>query len=323
MKTHVPVLLHETISGLGLTRYDKQEQQVLLTYPQGIVIDGTLNNGGHTKAILDAHDHIHVIGFDLDASAIERAKESLEQYAHRVHIIHSSYEHMVQQVKDVQSRYHLEQVPIVGVLLDLGVSSEQLDLPGGGFSFSKDEPLDMRFDRTRGAITAQTVVNEWSQETLELIIRNFGEERYAGRIAREIVEHRVGQPILTTADLESIIWKAVPGMYRANHAKHGGIHPATRTFQAIRIAVNRELDVVSAGIRAGFELLSTHGRLGVISFHSLEDRIVKHFFQACEQDTTGIILTKKPITASEEELVTNPRSRSAKLRLLEKKFITQ
>lgn len=291
---HIPVLLEEIISGLDLSRFKS-----------GTVIDATLNNGGHTKALLERHPNISVIGFDLDSDALTRAKMALTDFEKRVTFVHASYEAMKLHIRADTS--------IIGVIFDFGLSSEQLDSARRGFSFRYDEPLDMRFNQSSDAITAYDVVNTWSKETLIAIIRHFGEERYARRIAHAIVAHRAVTPIETTQALVTLIQEAVPASYRNGH-----VHPATRTFQAIRIAVNRELDVVEKGLHVAWDVLKPQGRIAAISFHSLEDRIVKRLFQEKRTMGEGMLITKKPIMAGEDELDVNPRARSAKLRILEK-----
>ena len=212
-------------------------------------------------------------------------------------------------------RFELEKrgiTKITKALFDLGWSSYQLD-SGRGFSFSRDEPLLMTYSKEGALVTAATIVNEWQESTIADIIYGFGEERYSRKIAKAIVERRQKKPFTTSAELAEFIKTVVPPPYA-----HGRIHPATRTFQALRMAVNDELGALHAGIRSAFEMLGPGGRIAVISFHSVEDRAVKHLFASLEKNGVGKRLTKKPIVASADELKSNPRARSAKLRVIEK-----
>ncbi|GAB4521521.1 MAG: 16S rRNA (cytosine(1402)-N(4))-methyltransferase RsmH [Anaerolineae bacterium] len=281
------------------------------------VIDGTLGAGGHTRALLE-HGAAEVLGLDLDPHALAIARETLRDYEGRAHLVQGSYETMA----------HAAQAQgwnaVDGILLDLGVSSMQLDQAGRGFAFMMEGPLDMRFDPTGHRPPASDVVNTWEEAELREIFFTYGEERFSRQIARAIVQHR---PYATTRQLAAIIEEAVP---RAARQKMH-IHPATRVFQALRIAVNDELGAVERVLPTAIRLLRPGGRLAVISFHSLEDRIVKQVFKEAsteivsppgmqleEKAATVRLITRKPITAAEAEIAQNPRSRSAKLRVVEK-----
>ncbi|MCU0660313.1 MAG: 16S rRNA (cytosine(1402)-N(4))-methyltransferase RsmH [Candidatus Pacebacteria bacterium] len=292
--SHVSVLLHEAVNGLAITKGD-------------IVLDGTLGGGGHTEEICKRFGaDVKLYATDRDSDAIERSQKRLSGAACQVSFFNKNFRDMDTVVPSGVDK----------ILLDLGLSSDQLDTSGRGFTFRKDEPLKM----TMGAgmkeevLTAEIIVNEWEESSIADIIYGYGEERYAKRIAKEIVLAREFGPIKTTFALASIIAKAVPVSYRK-----GRIHPATRTFQAIRIAVNDELGSLKEGLTKAYALLRPRGRIAVISFHSLEDRIVKHFFKDMAALGTANIVTKRPIVPTEEEIQHNPRARSAKLRILEKK----
>lgn len=288
--THVPVLLEEATD--------------LLTGNRGrIYVDCTLGGGGHAKRILEKNPSARLIGIDQDEEVLELAKENLREFADRVSIYRANF-------ADLDLVLREEGVEKVdGFLFDLGVSMFQLR-SDRGFSFQIDAPLDMRMNRDQ-SLTAYRVVNEYPQRELERIFREFGEERFSSRIARAIVDFRKKKPIETTGELVDLILSAIPGRFR-----HGRIHPATRVFQALRIEVNRELDNLEVALEKTVDRLNPGGRLVVISFHSLEDRIVKNFFRRHRGEFR--ILTKKPLTPSEEEIRRNPASRSAKLRAGEK-----
>jgi 16S rRNA (cytosine1402-N4)-methyltransferase len=266
----------------------------------GLFVDCTLGLGGHTRALLE-RGAARVIGIDRDADALRLATDRLQEFGDRLVPVHSDYR-QIDEVLDAHGS------PLVdGVLADLGVSSLQLDADGRGFSFRRDEPLDMRMDRSSGA-TAADLVNRAAEREIADAIFQFGEERYSRRIARAIVGAR---PLTTTGQLASIVRRSVPtrGWQR--------IDPATRTFQALRIWVNGELDGLDRFVREAASRLRQGGRLVVITFHSLEDRIVKHTMRSLAQDGDGLqVLTKKPLVASDAERERNPRSRSAKLRAL-------
>lgn len=295
--THKSVLLHEAIDGLNIKSGD-------------IFVDGTLGNGGHSLEVAKRFgSKVKIVGIDMDQKAIERSKKLLDKSGADTLLTEGNFRNIDQILQD------LNITKVNAILLDIGLSSNQLEESGRGFTFQEDEKLLMTFkdNPTEEDVTAWDVVNNWEEENLEAIIRGYGEERYAGRIARAIVEARQVSPIESTGELAAIIEEAVPGSY-----KRGKINPSTRTFQAIRIAVNDELQALKEGIEKSFNSLSSGGRLAVISFHSLEDRIVKNYFKNFSQEEKGKIITKKPIEASEEEIKENRRSRSAKLRIIEK-----
>ena len=281
------------------------------------IVDGTLGLGGHTEAMLQADASVTVIGVDRDAEALAMAAERLATFGSRFRAVHGTFGQLDE---------HLDGLGIQavdGVLLDIGVSSLHLDVAERGFSFRRDGPLDMRMNR-QAPETAADWIHTVTESLLTDVIYRFGEERYARRIARTIVRTRESIRIESTAQLADIVRKAVPAKY-----DHRRLDPATRTFQAIRIFLNDELGQLEAGLSVGFERLTIGGTFVVISFHSLEDRIVKHFFRekakacvcppkmpecVCGKQIEAEILTKRPLTATPEELATNPRSRSAKLR---------
>lgn len=291
---------------------------MLAPRPGGVYVDGTLGGAGHAAGVLEASapDGI-LIGFDRDREALEAAAAKLAPFGNRVRLFHANFS----QLSEVLEREGLG--PVDGVLLDLGVSSHQLDTGERGFSFQRDAALDMRMDTTSG-VTAADLVNTLPARELEQIIWDFGEERWARRIAAAIVAARTAAPIETTLQLADLVKGAIP---RARWEAR--LHPATRTFQALRIAVNEELASLREGLEAGMRSLVSGGRLVVISFHSLEDRIVKNYFNAeakgcvCPKSAPLCVcgrlpvlrkLTGKPLTATQEEVEANPRSRSAKLR---------
>jgi len=302
-RLHTTVLLEETIG-------------YLLPKPGNVYVDATLGLGGHTEAILAAAD-ARVIGIDQDAEAIRFAKTRLEKVGDRVTIVHSNFT----ELKSVLTELKIERID--GIIADLGVSSLQLDSEERGFSFRSDAPLDMRMDRERGD-TAADLLAELSEEDIANLIYQFGEERFSRRIARRIVERRKnGEPLETTKDLAELVERSV------RRSPKDKIHPATRTFQALRIAVNREIEILEDFIIDAVDSLNIDGRIVVISFHSLEDRIVKQTFQklsgkclcppripqcVCGSAKKIEILTRKPIVAGDLEIDKNPRARSAKLR---------
>ena len=305
---HISVLLEECLQGLAIK-------------PDGVYIDGTLGGAGHSSQIAKRLTTGRLIGIDRDPVALEAASQRLKPYAERVTLVHSNFCEMAQVVKD------LGLSGVDGILLDLGVSSPQLDDSQRGFSYMADAPLDMRMNN-QDALSAYTVVNTWSQEELKRILFDYGEERYAPRIASAICRRREESPIKTTLELVDIIRGAMPP--QALREKQ---HPAKRSFQAIRIAVNDELGSVEKAMADAIPLLNPGGRLAVITFHSLEDRIVKNAMAeaakgctcppnfpvcVCGKKPQVQLISRKPIVATEEELEANPRSRSAKLRVCEK-----
>ena len=305
---HKPVLLDECLEGLAIR-------------PDGIYVDGTLGRAGHSLEIVKRLTTGRLIALDRDMTAIEAARERLADYRDRVTLVHSNFSQLEQVLRDLD-------IPLVdGMLFDLGVSSPQLDEAERGFSYMQDAPLDMRMD-TSAALTAREVVNTWSEEELRRILFDYGEERYASRIARAIVRRRAERPVETTLELVECIKGAMPPQSLREKQ-----HPAKRSFQAIRIAVNGELDVLPPMLEAAAKCMRPGGRLAVITFHSLEDRIVKQKLRelatgctcppefpvcVCGRKPQMILINRKPVTASPEELEKNPRSRSAKLRVAER-----
>lgn len=305
---HVSVLLNECLENLNIR-------------PDGIYVDGTLGGAGHSRRIAERLTTGRLIGIDRDPVALKAAGERLAEFGDRVTLVHSNFCEIEQVLDD------LGIVAVDGILLDLGVSSPQLDDGERGFSYMVDAPLDMRMD-SGDALTAETVVNTWSYEELRRILFDYGEERYAPQIAAAICRRRETAPIKTTLELVDIIRSAMPAA-----ALREKQHPAKRSFQAIRIAVNDELGAVRKVMDAAIHRLKSGGRLAVITFHSLEDRIVKNGMAdaakgctcppsfpvcICGRKPQVKIITRKPITAGAEELANNPRSRSAKLRVCEK-----
>ena len=305
---HISVLLNECIEGLNIK-------------PHGVYVDGTLGGAGHSSQIAKRLTTGRLIGIDRDPVALKAAGDRLEPYKQNVTLVHSNFCEMAQAVKD------LGLSGVDGILLDLGVSSPQLDDGARGFSYMADAPLDMRMNN-EDLLTAHTVVNTWSQEELKRILFDYGEERYAPRIAGAICRYREEKTIETTLELVDIIRSAMPA--QALREKQ---HPAKRSFQAIRIAVNDELGSVERAMEAAIPLLNPGGRLAVITFHSLEDRIVKNAMAeaakgctcppnfpvcVCGKKPQVKLISRKPIVATDEELEVNPRSRSAKLRVCEK-----
>lgn len=309
--SHKPVLLNECIEYLNIS-------------PEGIYIDGTLGGAGHSSEVYRRlGSQGKLIGIDQDLAAIEASKAKLEGMKGQAEIIivHNNFRY----IKDICAKEGVDKVD--GILLDLGVSSYQLDEAKRGFSYQNDAPLDMRMDRSSD-LSAATIVNEYDEDTIKNIIRDYSEEKWASRIAKFIVDYRRNKTIETTYELVDIIKAAIP-----KAARREGPHPAKRTFQALRIAVNDELGLLEKAIDDAVSVLRERGRLCIITFHSLEDRIVKTTFQkkidpcicpksfpicVCGLTPTARHITRKPVTPSEEELLENPRSRSAKLRVIEK-----
>lgn len=298
---HKTVLLNEAIDGLLAQQKAGNENLV--------VVDGTFGGGGHSAEIAKRYKGIKIIAIDQDHGAFEKAKDKFEGLDCQVEFVNDNFRNIMQVLKDK----NIESVD--GVLLDLGLSSDQLDNSGRGFSFLKDEPLlmTMKENPSPEDLTAHDVVNTWGEENIAKIIFGYGEEKLSKKIAHAIVEAREKAEIKTTFQLVAIIESAVGRAY-----KRMRIHPATRTFQALRIAVNDELGALTTGLQKGFEVLSGGGRMAVISFHSLEDRIVKKFFKTKTDTGEGKLVNKKIILASIEEIKNNSRSRSAKLRIIEK-----
>ena len=305
---HKSVLLYETVGSLNIK-------------PGGIYVDGTLGGGGHAYEVCKRLGSGRLIGIDQDGDAIAAASRRLAPFEDKVTIVRSNYSN----IKEVLAQLEVERVD--GIYLDLGVSSYQLDTASRGFTYREDAPLDMRMDQ-RNPLTAADIVNTYSEGELYRIIRDYGEDNFAKNIAKHIVRAREGSPIETTGQLAEIIKGAIPARVRA-----AGGHPAKRTFQAIRIECNRELDVLEQSIDTMIALLNPGGRLSIITFHSLEDRIVKNRFRlnenpcicppdfpvcVCGRKSRGKVITRKPILPSEEELEENSRASSAKLRVFER-----
>lgn len=306
---HISVLLNETIDGLAIKK-------------NGIYVDGTLGGGGHAFHVAEKLGASgRFIGIDQDGDAINAATKRLALFADKVTIVRSNYE----QFNEVLDSLGIDKVD--GIMLDLGVSSYQLDTVERGFTYKEDTPLDMRMD-TRSNMTARDILNEYSEQQLFRIIRDYGEDKFAKNIAKHIVKYRESKPLETTGELVEIIRAAIPAKVRAT-----GGHPAKRTFQAIRIELNRELDVLENSIDSMIDRLNPGGRLCIITFNSLEDRIVKVKFKnnenpcecpphfpvcVCGEKSKGRVISKKPILPSDKEIEENKRSKSAKLRVFEK-----
>ncbi len=305
---HYSVLLNESIDGLNID-------------PDGVYFDLTLGGGGHSEKILQRLDCGRLVCFDADADAIDKSKARLEKYKEKITFVHDNF-------RNVGNYFDsLGIVSVNGAIADLGVSSFQLDCAKRGFSYMMSAPLDMRMDKS-SALTAYTVINTYSEQELKRIIYSYGEENFAPSIAKAVVKQREIAPIETTCELAELVKNAIPPKARA-----GGHHPAKKTFQAIRIEVNGELDSIEPALTALIERLAVGGRIAVISFHSLEDRIVKNVFASaasgcicprefpvcvCGKTPKVKIITKKPILPSASELEENHRSRSAKLRIIER-----
>lgn len=305
---HIPVLLDETIAGLNIKS-------------DGIYLDCTLGGGGHSYEILKRLDKGMLIGLDQDLEAIEFASNRLHEFGNKFKAVHTNFENAVEILKE------LEVGKVDGVLMDIGVSSYQIDQGSRGFSYRMNAPLDMRMDN-RSRFSASYVINEYTKEELEDIFWKYGEEKWGRRIAEFIVEERSIKPIETTMDLVAIIDRAVPASVRSK-----GGHPAKRIFQAVRIEVNKELDVLSSTIPEIVKMIKPGGRIAIITFHSLEDRIVKNIFRelntgcicpsdfpvcVCNHTRSLKLINRKPIVATNKELRQNPRAKSAKLRIAEK-----
>ena len=292
---HRTVLLKETIEGLNLNA-------------KPIVIDCTFGGGGHSLEICKKYPGAKIVALDQDQSVFGRVKLDFERGNCNLAFVNANFRDL--------SRLNFPSGSVDAIIFDLGLSSDQLENSGRGFSFSRNEPLLMTLKENPSPedLTAQEMVNTWEEKNLADVVYGYGQERFARRIARAIAVARQEKEIRTTIDLVKIIESAVPAAYRRGH-----IHFATRTFQALRIAVNDELNALSAGLAGGFEKLKPGGRMAVVSFHSLEDRIVKNFYKKKKEEKKAILINKKPITPSEKEVMENPRARSAKLRILEKK----
>lgn len=303
--SHVPVLLDEVVD-------------LFRDLPSGLYVDATLGGGGHASAVLEANPRLQLLGIDRDTDALDAAGRRLEPFGGRVELVHSEFSELERLVSERTNQ------GAVAIMIDLGVSSHQLDAAERGFSYRDSAPLDMRMNRT-GALDASTVVNEYPQEELTRVIRTFGEERFAGRIASAIVAAR---PVNDTGTLAEVVKAAIPAAAR----RHGG-HPAKRTFQAIRIEVNAELDELVTALDGAISSLAPGGRLAILSYHSLEDRLVKEAFRdaetggcvcppklpcACGAEPTVRLLRRGAWKASTEEIEANPRARSVRMRAVER-----
>ena len=307
--SHRPVLLEECMEGLAIR-------------PDGVYVDGTAGGAGHSSEIASRlGENGRLLALDQDATAVAVATQRLSVYGERAQVVRSNF----CRVEEVCHSLGISEID--GMLMDLGVSSYQLDTAERGFSYQADAPLDMRMD-VRNPLTARTVVNEYSEDALRRILFDYGEERFSSRIAANIIHAREKAPIETTGELVEIIKRSIPSAQR-----DGGHHPAKRSFQALRIEVNSELDVIAPAIKSAVGMLRPGGRIAIITFHSLEDRIVKQTFASlasgctcpkdfpvcvCGKRPTVKVISRKPVLPSREELEENPRSRSAKLRIAEK-----
>ncbi len=296
---HKSVLLQEVVDGLYIGLQGGETKWYL---------DGTLGGAGHALAMAKAFKgNVNILGLDADSKAIERANVTLQGQCKRLILETRSYRYL----DEVLDKNEVQNIDLM--LLDLGLSSDELENSGKGFTFQKDEPLLMTFGDKDYYFNAHDVVNSWKEEDLSNVIFAYGEERYARRIARSIVRYREKKKVETSGELAELVKMSVPPPYR-----HGKTHPATKTFQALRIVVNDELACLREGLHKGFQRLNSGGRIAVISFHSLEDRIVKNFFQEKKKEGLGEIPSKH-IVPSAQEIAENPRSRSAKLRIIHKK----
>lgn len=289
---HISVLLNEVIDGLNLS-------------DNALVLDATFGGGGHSSEICKRYKNINIIAIDEDAGAWSRAKDKFKNLSCEITFNNINFRNLDTVVSG----------EVDAVMMDLGFSSDQLDEVGRGFTFKKDEPLLMTLSSkiTEATLTAKEILNTWDEENIASIIYGYGEEKFSRKIAKAIVERRKTKKFETTFDLVNLLDETLPAFY-----KRQKIHFATRTFQALRIAVNDELQALSDGLYKGVKVLKQGGRIAVISFHSLEDRIVKNFFRNLAKDNFVKLINKKPIEASEKEKKENPRCRSAKLRIIEK-----
>ncbi len=294
---HTPVLLKEVIDGLSFDKSDK------------IFVDATVGFAGHSIEVCQRFPWVRIIGLDTDSDAVASSREKMSQSKCRFEAVTANFRNIGRALDEMGVK------EIDKILFDIGMSSMQLDSSGRGFSFRKDEPLLMTMKKEISAndLTAFEIVNSWPKDDIAAILKEYGEEGFFMRIADSITRERKKHPISTTFDLVKIIESSVPSFYKKRK-----ISPATKTFQALRIAVNDELNSLKMGLKDSFERLRTGGRIAVISFHSLEDRIVKNFFKEMKINRKAIQIFKKPVTASREEIKVNPRARSAKLRIVEK-----
>jgi len=296
IKIHTPVMLGEVLDYLALK-------------PGKTIVDATVGTAGHAKAILERIlPGGRLLGIDRDAQSLELARQRLSEFGSAYELIHGNFADIDKLLENLGVK------KINGILFDLGISSFQLFDPSRGFSFQADAPLDMRMDKD-SYVSAYDLVNNLNEEELSTLLWNFGQERWHNRIARLIVQEREKEPITTTLQLANIVIRSIPFRYRHRHYR---IHPATRTFQAVRIAVNRELEILETAINKAIALLDKKGRICVISFHSLEDRVIKFAFRKAKERGLIDILTPKPLTPLESEIEANPASRSSKLRVAER-----
>jgi 16S rRNA (cytosine1402-N4)-methyltransferase len=298
---HIPVLTKEIIEYLN-------------PKPNDNFIDCTFGQGGHTIALLDAIEpNGKVLGIEADPELYNKFQQEggdgsqKSKFQNRLVLVNDSYTNL----KNIIAERNFG--PINGIVMDLGLSSWHFEESGRGFSFKEDEPLDMRYNPQINSLTALEIVNSYTEEDIERILKDYGEESFAKVIAKKIIEKRQEKPIRTTFDLVEIVWSSLPGRFQRKK-----LHPATKTFQALRIAVNSEIENVKKGLIQAAEVLGKDGRIAVISFHSLEDGEVKRFFKRCQEINIFEIITKKPIVPGFEEIRNNPRSRSAKLRVAKK-----
>ncbi len=336
---HIPVLLQQIIEGLNLSEI-KNGSATLVSgaakvagaskSTKPIVIDCNLGDGGHSEAIIkELSGNVHLIGVDLDPEAIERAKVNIEAMVKTqkandpsfesptLTFIQDNFRNLQKNIDDLQTKGELPaDFKADAIMFDLGISSYEIEESGRGFAFKKDEPLLMTFGQSDTySFNASDIVNTWEEESIADIIFAYGEDKFSRRIAKKIVEERAKEPIKTTAKLAEIIKFAYP-----SGARHGKTHPATKTFQALRITVNDELQSIKDALPQAVELLKEGGRIAVISFHSLEDRIVKNFFKESSDQGLLQILTKRPLVPEADEVKINPRSRSSKLRIAQKQI---
>ncbi len=293
---HTPVMLDEIIGYLNLK-------------PGKTIVDATIGTAGHSMAIVERiTPGGRLIAIDRDEDSLAVSRQRLGRFADSTTLVHGNFVDLDMILKDLNVK------KIDGIIFDLGISSFQLDDPQRGFSFQSEGPLDMRLDRT-SYISAYDLINNLNEEEISALLWNFGEERWHNRIAHLLVQERQKHPIATTSELVSIVARSIPQRFRHRHYR---IHPATRTFQAVRIAVNREIEIIESAINKAIAFLEKRARICVISFHSLEDRAVKHTFRAAKAEGALRLITPKPLTPTEAEIEDNPSSRSSKLRVAEK-----
>lgn len=296
MKYHIPVMMNEVIEYLNLR-------------PGQVIVDATIGTAGHSKAILERIKPAgRLIGVDRDEESLGVSRERLKEFGDAVSLVHGNFVDIDAILKDL----NIEKAG--GILFDLGISSFQLEDPNRGFSFQNEGPLDMRLDRS-SYISAYDLVNNLNEEEISAILWSFGQERWHNRIAHLLIKERERQPIATTSQLASIVIRSIPARYRHKHYR---IHPATRTFQAVRIAVNRELEILGSALNKAIEILEIGARICVISFHSLEDRTVKLTFRQAASEGKIKIVTPKPLVPEQAEIDSNPSSRSSKFRVAER-----